>query len=121
MKNAAKVALISSLLMLVASLFGYKIHGGYLSSRQYMLDVLSKGTVEDLSKELAAQYAKAYGPNFDAARFQAEMGKCMRRRIDAWLNGNDPRLSQKITKEGVKDLAGEFTSACLSDLSNDIR
>jgi hypothetical protein len=122
MKRAVKVALYAVMLMFLASLFGYQAtQGRYLSSRQYMQDVMSKGILEQLSKSLSAQYAKELGPDFDSIRFQVEMENCLRGRIGVWLNGNDPRLNHNITKDGAKDLAEEFTSACLNDLSNGIR
>lgn len=122
MKSLVKTVLYTALLMLVASLFGYHItRGNYVSSKQYMQDVLSKGGAEAVSKELTVQYAKDFGPGFDSIRFQSEMGACLHTRIDAWLNGNDPRLTQTITKDTAKEFGGEFVSACLNDLSNGVR
>ncbi len=86
-----------------------------------MQSVVSKGMIEQLSQRLSEQYTKELGPTFDATRFKTEMDKCMHRRIDTWLNGNDPRLNQNITMDGVKDFASEFVLACIDDLSNGIR
>ena len=89
--------------------------------KQYMREVVEQGTPGDVAKRIAAQYAGTMGQDFDAAGFQRDMEACLRQRIDAWIDGDDPRLANRVDKDDVDDLAGKFTSACLAEVAKPIR
>ena len=85
--------------------------------KQYMQEVVAQGTLGDIAKKLADQSAGKFGQGFDSGGFQRDMEACLHGRIDAWLNGHDPRRDNKVNKDDVDDLAGKITTSCLADLT----